>query len=234
MARPDRLGVRDRLEEALRLLVAIGEVAGEWWGVRAREALRELAGAGAGGAMSERVQLLTDIKQVFEDRGDPPELTSADLLVGLIALDESPWRGWWGIEKDDEVIVAKGAARRLSNHLRALRISSTQMGSEAKRIRGYRRADFENVWRRYLSQPGSVSAHSAHSASQSQKTASPIRSGDGVLSGYEPSENGSTEPSERNERIEVADNGNEGDLDDYVACFKRDQAEDRWDRGSSG
>lgn len=230
-ARPKRLGVRDRLEEALRLPLAIAEMAGGRWRMRARDALRELAGVGVGGAMSERTQLLADIKAVFEDRGDPDALRSADLLSELVALDESPWRGWWGIEdKDGEVQVAKGAARKLSNHLRALKISSQQIGDEDKRHRGYLRADFEEMWKRYLAQPPPLSAHSAQTASQSQKTAPPIRSDEEVLSGYEPSENGSTEPSERNERIEAGDNGSEGDLDPYAVRFLQDKAEGKWGR----
>jgi hypothetical protein len=90
--KPERLGVRDRLEEACRLLLAIAELAGERWQTRARDALRELAGAGTGGGMSERTQLLADIRDVFATAGDPAELTTAQLLEGLLAIDESPWR----------------------------------------------------------------------------------------------------------------------------------------------
>jgi hypothetical protein len=231
IARPKALGVRDRLEEALRLPLAIAEMAGERWDTRARDALRELAGVGVGVALSERLQLLTDMKQVFEDRGDPAELTSADLLADLVGLDESPWRGWWGIEnKEGEVVVAKGAARKLSNHLRALKIRSQDIGPEDKRRKGYLRADFEEMWKRYLPQPPPLSAHSAQIASQSQKTAPPIRADEEVLRGYEPPENGSTEPSARNARIEVGDSGTEDDLDSYAARFRADQAAGRWGR----
>jgi hypothetical protein len=122
--KPARLGVRDRLEEACRLMLAIAELAGERWETRAREALRELAGASVGGAMSERTQLLSDIRDVFAANADPDELPTAELLDGLLAIDESPWRGWWGIERDGEVRASKGAARKLSRHLRGFRIAS--------------------------------------------------------------------------------------------------------------
>ena len=151
-ARPDRLGVRDRLEEALRLLVAIGEMAGERWGARARAALHELAGPSTPPAMSERTQLLIDIRHVFEEHCRPAELASADLLDGLMGLVESPWRGWWGVEErqDNEVQVrpSRGAGRKLSEKLRAFKIRSHNTG-DARR-KGYRLADFEDSWGRYL------------------------------------------------------------------------------------
>ena len=76
-ARPARLGVRDRLEEGLRLPLAIAELAGERWVTRARDAFRELAGASTDGALSERVQLLTDIRIVFDANPGKDELTTS-------------------------------------------------------------------------------------------------------------------------------------------------------------
>jgi hypothetical protein len=156
-ARPERLGVRDRLEESLRLLLAIAGLAGDRWDTRAREALREISAALTDESMGERLRLLADIRQVFEDEGDPAELTTAGLLTGLMALEEAPWRGWWGVEhrKDDDVqvIPSKGAGRKLSERLRAHKIKSTDVGPENGRRKGYRRTDFEPVWRRYLADP---------------------------------------------------------------------------------
>jgi len=149
--KPERLGVRDRLEEACRLMLAIAELAGERWRTRARESLRELAGVSTSGALSERTQLLADIRAVFADGGDPDELPTAELLDGLLAIDESPWRSWWGVERDGEVHASKGAARKLSSHLRGFKIASHSVGE--KRKKGYRRADFEDVWNRYLPAP---------------------------------------------------------------------------------
>jgi hypothetical protein len=195
-----------------------------------REAKGELLGAGP---------VADDIKQVFEDRGDPAELTSADLLGELVGLDESPWRGWWGIDnKDGEVVVSKGAAQKLSRHLKALRITSSRIGPKDKRIRGYRRADFEDLWRRYLpvdsSQPPPHPGHPGHSASQSQKPAAEPRTPDPPVSDLGHPENGSTEPSVQGVQLEAGDSGNAADLDpsldDYAARFTRHQAEGRWGR----
>jgi hypothetical protein len=223
--RPERLGVRDRLEEALRLLVAIAEMAGARWGERGREALRELAGAGVDGAMSERVQLLTDIKSVFEDHRDSG-ISSASLLQGLIAIDESPWRGCWGIERDGEVIVAKGAARKLAGHLKAMKIKSKTIGPEDKRYKGYLRADFENVWKRYLDPP-SKSVHSEQTPEIREKSASHIPTDDGVLNGLETPENGSTEPSVRNVRIQARGRQEDPQIEPTLATPEQEALLDR-------
>jgi hypothetical protein len=217
-ARPQRLGVRDRLEEALRLPLAIADMAGERWRTRARDALKELAGVGAAGGMSERTQLLADVKAVFEDYDDPTELASADLLQGLIALDESPWRGWWATEdKDGEVRVSKGAAQKLAAQLKAFHISSRKTGPKELRRSGYRREDFESNWERYLPKDprasGAEVGHPGHSAAQSQESASPSRTPGPVVSDFEDSENGSIEPSVRGVRPEGASDGVDALLD---------------------
>ncbi len=155
-ARPVRLGVRDRLEEALRLPLAIAEAAGERWETRARVAFRELAGDSADGSLSERTTLLADVAAVFEAHGDPVELTTAELLDGLLELEESPWRTWWGIvDKVGAVQAAKGAPRKLSSHLRSFKIKSRDVGPVNARRKGYRRAEFEDAWARYLPAPAS-------------------------------------------------------------------------------
>jgi Bifunctional DNA primase/polymerase, N-terminal/Protein of unknown function (DUF3631)/Primase C terminal 1 (PriCT-1) len=153
LARPARLGVRDRLEEACRLMLAIADQASEQWGTRAREALRELAGVSTGGALSERTQLLTDTRAVFADAGDPAELPTTELLDGLLSLAESPWRGWWGVERDGEVHAKPGAAQKLAAHLRAFKVRSHDVGPKEARRKGYRRADLEGPWQRYLPSP---------------------------------------------------------------------------------
>jgi Protein of unknown function (DUF3631) len=148
--KPERLGIRDRLEEACRLPLAIAELAGERWRTRARDALRELSGASISGAMSERTHLLADLRDVFAAAGDPDELLTAAMLDGLLAIEESPWRGWWGIDRDGEVHPSNGAPRKLGRHLHALGIASRDLGPAGARRKGYRRADFEDAWSRYL------------------------------------------------------------------------------------
>jgi hypothetical protein len=155
-ARPERLGVRDRMEEALRLLLAVAELAGGSWPSRGRNALRELAGTSSNGATSEGVQLLADIRAIFgatKTKALPDgrtEMTTADLLGALLALDESGWRGWWGVEDKEGVVKpSKGAARKLANKLKSYKITSKKIGPKDHRVNGYLRSDFEGVWTRY-------------------------------------------------------------------------------------
>ncbi|HTR21785.1 MAG TPA: DUF3631 domain-containing protein [Gemmatimonadales bacterium] len=231
IARPDRLGVRDRLEEALRLLLAIAAMADERWDTRARDALRELAGVSVDGSMSERAQLLSDVRQVFEDHGNPDDLTTADLLAGLIGLDEAPWRGWWGVEhrgKDDEVQVlpSKGAGRKLAERLRTFKVKSTDVGPESKRRKGYARADFEPVWRRYLADPD-ANPRIPRIPSNGAKSEPPQSAQDeGGCADSDDVQTRTVEPNARNARIEVVDD----DAALYAERFRRDQREGRWGR----
>jgi hypothetical protein len=206
-AKPDRLGVRDRLEEGCRLLLAIAELCGERWRTRAREALLELAGASIGVAMSERTQLLADVRDVFADAGDPAELTTAALLDGLLALDESPWRSWWGVERDGEVRPSKGAARKLSTHLRGFKAASHSVGE--KRNKGYRRRDFEDAWKRYLPAPAPspdsnpLNTLKRHEEAENEPSESAQRATSGADSTTAQSR--MVEPNERIERIPPED-----------------------------
>jgi putative DNA primase/helicase len=223
-ARPERLGVRDRLEEAVRLLLAIAEMAGERWDARARDALRELAGVNTDGAMSERTQLLSDVRQVFGDHGLPVELASADLLTGLIELPESPWRGWWGVERDDEVRPSKGAGRKLSEKLRAFQIRSHNIG-EARR-KGYRLADFEPVWRRYLldspEQAAGGDSNPLNPLKPHEKAKNePLVSAqeDEVRADIDHPQTRMVEPNERNERIQARTSATNGSVP-WCSCSR--------------
>jgi hypothetical protein len=187
--------------------------------------------------VSERTQLLTDIKAVFANRDNPDELATADLLEGLIALDESPWRGWWAKEDSNgDVRVSKGAAQKLSTHLKPLKVKSQDIGPKEHRRKGYLREDFEPVWQRYLpadpDQDGAKAAHPAHSALQSQKTALPSRAPDAAVRDFETSENGSTEPSARGARLDTHQSGLTQRELDYAEAFReRERRESAQDGG---
>jgi hypothetical protein len=163
-ARPERLGVRDRLEEGLRLLLAIAEAAGEEWDRRARAALLELAEVSGGESETHRVQLLRDIQEVFAGRD---ELPTADLLSGLFALEESPWADWWADARPgEEPQPTRGAAMKLARILKLFGVRSCKTGPEDSRRQGYRLEDFTDAFSRYLpTQVGQV----GQTASLSQK-----------------------------------------------------------------
>ena len=215
VARPARLGVRDRLEEGCRLLVAIADAAGERWATRAREGLRELAGASTGGTFSERTQLLTDIRAVYEAAGDPAELTTAELLEGLIGMEEQPWRGWWGVEREGEVHASKGAAQKLAAHLRPFGIKSRDVGPEEARRKGYRRADLEAAWERYLAPPpappGSKPRSSRSRTRQAKNEASDPAQEEAGCADTSAAQTGMDAGAARAARGQPGDGGGEGD-----------------------
>jgi hypothetical protein len=179
-ARPARLGIRDRLEEGVRLLLAIADTAGDEWAARARAALLELAEASTGESETHRVQLLRDLHDVFDGRD---ELATADLLAGLFAAEESPWREWWADGRPgDELRPSLGAAQRLAALLRPFGVASRDVGDRSSRRKGYRRADFADAFARYLPD---LTAHTAHTAQTSQETADSNRAHDPAVRGVE-------------------------------------------------
>jgi uncharacterized protein DUF3631 len=230
-ARPLRLGVRDRLEEALRLPLAIAAMADERWDARAREALRELAGIDVDGAMSERTQLLADVRQVFEDNDMPAELASAELLSGLIGLMESPWRGWWGLERDEEVHPSKGAAQKLSERLRHFKIKSRDVGPKTKRRKGYVLADFEPVWRRYLVEPEPKSRTSRIPHQQAKNEPPQAAHHDGGCATSDSAQTRIPEPSAPGARLEADMADADAELERVTAKFGTDNGNGiRWCR----
>jgi putative DNA primase/helicase len=143
MARPERLGVRDRLEEGLRLPLAIAALAGFAFDALAREAFRELAGVSAEGVENVRITLLQDIFTVFTPE---QELATAELLRRLFSVETSPWRDWWGSTPNARL----GAAMKLARTLRPLGIASKDIGPVNARRKGYRIRDFQDAFSRYL------------------------------------------------------------------------------------
>jgi hypothetical protein len=212
-ARPERLGVRDRLEETLRPLLALADEAGEAWQERGREALRELAQGAVTESDSSRVQLLRDIRSVFSDAG-ADALTTGELLGALFSCEECPYAHWWGDVRRDEagkVVPDRGATMKLARMLRPFGIHSKSVGE--KRRKGFVLADFEDAFTRYLVVEV---AQVARGAQPSEKAAVPSRSGASLASDQEELVLGSTKPSERPERPELR-NGDSGTVE-CVVC----------------
>jgi hypothetical protein len=147
-ARPARVdGLRDRVNEVWRPLLAIAELAGEPWASRARRAAVALTRGVDDDEASLGVLLLGDIHAVFEER-KAERIATADLIRALGRLEESPWAEWW-LDKDDE--PARGAAPRLAQRLRPFGIRSRNVRvDETRTPKGYRREDFLDAWERYL------------------------------------------------------------------------------------
>jgi putative DNA primase/helicase len=131
----------NRIADNWRPLFRIAEVAGGDWPKRCAGALVKLT-TREDERESLRVMLLADIQQVFT----PERIFSKDLVEGLAELKERPWpeicRG--------KPITERWLARNLADfgiHSKTLRIGD-------ERAKGYERADFDEVFDRYLPERG--------------------------------------------------------------------------------
>jgi putative DNA primase/helicase len=132
----------DRANDLWEPLLAIADHAAGAWPERARKAARGLSGTGRAGEDNQGVELLGDIRKAF-DASQAPELSTKALIAALCLDEERPWSAYSkGVPITD---------RQLAKLLRPFRITSTTVYPPgAPHAKGYRRADFEDIWGRYL------------------------------------------------------------------------------------
>lgn len=136
-------GVEDRDADVWEALLAVADMAGGQWPVRARQAAVALVRKSREKAPTIGVLLLRDLRTVFTERA-ADRISSEDLIDELTMMDESPWGDIRGRALD-----ARGLARRLAKYgvkPKALRIG----GGVTK---GYEAADLVDAWTRYLPHP---------------------------------------------------------------------------------
>ena len=132
-------GVEDRPADVWEPLLAIADCAGGEWPVLARDAATHLT-RGQGDEPSLGVLLLTDIRQVFTEKGDPAHIATTDLIEALHLMDEAPWAS----------IKGEGMTpRRLSSYLSRYGVKSGNVRGGPVVLRGYSREDLWDVWQRY-------------------------------------------------------------------------------------
>ena len=122
-----------------QLMFAIADSLGEEVGARARTIAQQIAGVTD--MASAGVALLQDIKTMFE-ASTLDHLTSKTIISNLTADTEKPWAEW----QRGKPINEKGVA----SLLREYEIRSRNVGPEGAQAKGYRKADFRDVWERYL------------------------------------------------------------------------------------
>ena len=143
-ARPDiPTALGDRAADGWEPLLAIADAAGELWAARARAAAVALS--------SERsddldeaplsILLLADARAIFHRRG-VDRLMSSQLVEDLVSDEERPWRDY----RDGRSITAHSVSRMLRSY--GIRVGRHKFAGSVQR--GYRRADFEATWARYL------------------------------------------------------------------------------------
>jgi hypothetical protein len=131
--------IQDRDAGVWEPLIAVADAVGGSWAARARRAAVALVAESKDKETSLGIRLLGDLKIIFEDA---EELTSKIILTCLTELPESPWGDIRGKPLDE---------RGLSNRLRPYGIKpKTIRTGPHSTLRGYRRADFEDQWRRLL------------------------------------------------------------------------------------
>ncbi|MGI8925747.1 MAG: DUF3631 domain-containing protein [Tepidiformaceae bacterium] len=130
---------QDRAHDVWEPLIAIADAAGGEWQERARRACLELTASASDpddGTSGER--LLSDLYQVFAERA---RMTTAQILIGLHAIEEAPWGDW----KNGHSLKA----RDLAWLLRPYQIKSHNIRAGGAVARGYERHDFAPAWTRY-------------------------------------------------------------------------------------
>src|SRR5262245_6624894 len=134
--------LNDRANDLWEPLLAIADRAGGEWPDRARAAALALSGDGAAGDDNQGVELLSDAKRVF-NAAKPAEIPTKVFIAALCADEERAWATY-----------AKGEPitdRQLAKLLKPFGIVSTTVHPpDAPHAKGYRRADFEDAWARYL------------------------------------------------------------------------------------
>jgi len=131
-------GIINRAADNLRPLLAIADAVGGEWPQRARKAAE--ASRSADGDDASRLELLLgDIRDVFKEI----EMSSADLVKGLVAIEGRPWAE---LGKSRKPL----SQNRLARTLKPLGIAPKNVGPEDARVRGYILADFKEAFERYL------------------------------------------------------------------------------------
>jgi hypothetical protein len=131
----------DRQADCCEPLLAVADLAGGEWPDAARRALVELCAEAQADDQSRGVQLLSDIRQIFDERGID-RISSADLVVALTEIETSPWA-----ECSRGKPLTKAKLARL---LGRFGIAPGTIRVQDSTPKGYYRRDFNDAFARYL------------------------------------------------------------------------------------
>ena len=141
--------LNDRAQDNWEPLLAIAVVAGPEWLDLATKTAIQISGNEIA-AQSIGVELLTDIQEIFEDKGID-RISSEDLVKALIEDDEKPWATY-----NRGLPIKK---RQLANRLKGYDIISKSVRiSPVSTPKGYMKEQFEEAFSRYIPSPPSLSA----------------------------------------------------------------------------
>jgi hypothetical protein len=148
-------GMRNRFADNWRPLISIADALG--WGEQAREAMiafaREYQDADA------KILLLADIRKAFDACG-LDRLPSTTLLAALHDLDGGEWSEFSGVRGDQHPHKLRNSELAIMLRDFAIRprtIWPLNRTPKTKSAKGYRRSQFEEVWRAYSADDGTTS-----------------------------------------------------------------------------
>lgn len=161
-ARPAEVdGLNDRANDCWEPLLAVAEVAGGNWPRIARNAAATLHGLEED-TPSIGAELLASIRDAFDTRR-AERLATADLLEALAEDEEAPWAAW----NRGKPMTPHQLSKRLSEF--GIKPSTHRIGYKV--AKGYKREQFTEAFKRYLSAdtpatavtPSQASYHAAYS-----------------------------------------------------------------------
>ena len=156
---PDEL--TDRQQDAVEPLLAIADAARSEWPEIARIAVIDLGLEGQRTDESLGVQLLRDIRLVFNTQGKD-RLRSVDLAASLASIETSPWCEW----SNGRPLSAPKLARLLKPF--GIQPEVARVGERTPRC--YLRTAFEDAFRRYLREDSPGEGPQSATAQQSPVT----------------------------------------------------------------
>ena len=238
--------LNDRARDAWEALLAIGDVAGGEWAGRTGRAYRacEAINASADLETGTPEMLLADLWQVFRDANNPTQLPTGKpdvaqdsrepaILPALVTMEDGPWSEW----SRGKPLSPRGLAKLLKSF--GIAPGTIRLNGGAT-LKGYKRAAFEPVWKRYgipspeaPSKPSattpqprestglgdSVSATSPDRVADEKSRNSAVGNGCGVVAPTNPPStgNGASDDVEKRAAI-TGDDGDEPDAD-YLTDF---------------
>jgi len=134
-------GVEDRDADVWEPLIAIADEAGGAWPDRARQAAVELVAVARDRSPSLGLRLLGDLRIVFTAEVEG-QLPTVRLLECLNAMEEAPWGDLRGHQLD---------SRGLARMLKPYDVQPVTIRTVTGTAKGYRKADLQDAWQRYLS-----------------------------------------------------------------------------------
>jgi Protein of unknown function (DUF3631) len=133
--------LNDRAVDNWEPLLAIAELAGDAWRLKARNAAKALSGDKAEVDDDDGVELLHDIRAAFAATDRDAIFTKA--LIGLLVADEErPWAAYGRTAKPI-------SDRQIAKLLGPFGIISGTVRTDGATAKGYYRSAFEEAWGRY-------------------------------------------------------------------------------------